>query len=163
MVRRNVKLCPRKCSKVEFLQADARSFQLPHKIHAVISVFDSLNHIMSPKELGTVFIRPLQPFAAADFSCRPEYWSRLSLWVDRWFLYHWGWPCRVIRSTYNQKNRTADFDATLFRLEGDSWYRHNFILYRNVMPQRQWNRPSNQPVLPILKPTASTGSPGWVH
>jgi hypothetical protein len=36
----------------------------------------------------------------------------------------------VIRSTYNQKTRTADFDAALFRLEGDSWYRHDFVLYQ---------------------------------
>ena len=34
---------------VEFLQADARSFRLPYKYNAVISVFDSLNHIISPK------------------------------------------------------------------------------------------------------------------
>ena len=40
---------------VEFLQADARSFQLPQKYHAVVSVFDSLNHIMSTRELGSVF------------------------------------------------------------------------------------------------------------
>ena len=36
----------------------------------------------------------------------------------------------VVRSTYNQRTRTADFDATIFRLEDDSWYRHDVTLYQ---------------------------------
>src|SRR5271157_5236492 len=42
---------------VEFLQADARSFQLPQKYNVVVSVFDSLNHIMSTRGLKSVFVQ----------------------------------------------------------------------------------------------------------
>jgi hypothetical protein len=116
---------------VEFLQADARSFQLPHKYHAVISVFDSLNHIMSTNELGSVF-------RSAYAALRGGGFFMFDLNTEAGYFYEWNGDFSiieddhvgVIRSTYNQKTRTADFDATLFRLEGDSWYRHDFVLYQ---------------------------------
>ncbi len=39
----------------EFIMDDARSFKVPAVYHAVVSTFDSLNHIMSLKELTSVF------------------------------------------------------------------------------------------------------------
>ena len=30
----------------------------------------------------------------------------------------------------NQKSRTADFDATIFRLKNDGWYRDDVVLYQ---------------------------------
>ena len=54
---------------VEFLLADARSFRLTRKYPAVISIFDSLNHIMSAKELRSVFILPMKHSAPMGFSC----------------------------------------------------------------------------------------------
>jgi SAM-dependent methyltransferase len=39
----------------EFLVEDARMFRLPAVYHAVISTYDSLNHIMSEAELAQVF------------------------------------------------------------------------------------------------------------
>jgi len=40
---------------VEFLVEDARTFRLPAIYHAVMSTYDSLNHIMSLEELSRVF------------------------------------------------------------------------------------------------------------
>jgi hypothetical protein len=37
--------------------ADARSFELPNIYEAVVSVYDSLYHVMSLQELGQVFAR----------------------------------------------------------------------------------------------------------
>ena len=116
---------------VEFLQADARSFQLTHKYHAVISVFDSLNHIMSTKELGLVF-------RAAYAALRSGGFFMFDMNTEAGYLYEWSGDfsiieddhVSVIHSTYNQKTRTADFNATLFRLNDGSWYRHDFILYQ---------------------------------
>jgi SAM-dependent methyltransferase len=116
---------------VEFLQADARSFQLPYKYHAVISVFDSLNHVMSTKELSSVFRSAYNVLRSGGF-------FMFDLNTEAGYLYEWSGDFSiieddhvgVIRSTYNQKTRTADFDAALFRLEGDSWYRHDFVLYQ---------------------------------
>jgi len=39
----------------EFIVDDARSFKLPDSYHAVVSTFDSLNHIMTLEELTSVF------------------------------------------------------------------------------------------------------------
>ena len=38
-----------------FISADARAFKLPGVYHAVVSTFDSLNHIMTLEELTMVF------------------------------------------------------------------------------------------------------------
>jgi trans-aconitate methyltransferase len=40
-----------------FVQADARSLELPDRFDAAVSVFDSLNHIVTVEELRAVFDR----------------------------------------------------------------------------------------------------------
>jgi SAM-dependent methyltransferase len=116
---------------VEFLQADARSFKTPLKYHAVISVFDSLNHIMSIRELGTVF-------RSAFDALRSNGLFMFDLNTEAGYIYEWNGDFSiieddhvcVIRNSYNQKSRTADFDATIFRLKDGSWYRHDVALYQ---------------------------------
>jgi len=116
---------------VELLQADARSFQLPHKYHAVISVFDSLNHIMSTRELGAVFRSACDTLRTGGF-------FMFDLNTEAGYIYEWNGDFSiieddhvcVIRNAYNHKTRTADFDATVFRINDDSWYRHDFVLYQ---------------------------------
>jgi SAM-dependent methyltransferase len=116
---------------VEFLQADARSFELPRKYHAVISVFDSLNHIMSTKELKSVFVHVYQ-------ALRPGGLFMFDLNTEAGYLFEWNGDFSIIeddhvcvvRSTYDHLSRTADFDATIFRLQDDSWYRHDLVLYQ---------------------------------
>ena len=116
---------------VEFLQADARSYQLPHKYHAAISVFDSLNHIMSTHELASVF-------RSTYDSLRSGGLFMFDLNTEAGYIYEWNGDFSIIeddhvcivRNTYNQKTRTADFDATIFRLKDNSWYRHDVVLYQ---------------------------------
>ena len=116
---------------VEFLQADARSFQLPHKYHAVISVFDSLNHIMSTRELKSVFVPAYDALRSGGL-------FMFDLNTEAGYIYEWNGDFSIIeddhvcvvRNTYNQKTRIADFDATIFRLKDDSWYRHDVVLYQ---------------------------------
>jgi SAM-dependent methyltransferase len=50
--------------RARFLQADARAFRLSPRFDAAVSIFDSLNHLLEPKELATVFAnvrRALRP------------------------------------------------------------------------------------------------------
>ena len=116
---------------VEFLQADARTFQLPHKYHAVISVFDSLNHIMSTRELKSVFVRAYEALRSGGL-------FMFDLNTETGYFYEWNGDfsiieddhVSVVRNIYNQKTRTADFDATIFRLKDKSWYRHDVVLYQ---------------------------------
>jgi SAM-dependent methyltransferase len=116
---------------VEFLQADARSFKTPHKYHAVVSVFDSLNHIMSTSELRSVFVQSYKILRSGGL-------FMFDLNTEAGYFYEWNGDFTIVeddhvcivRSTYNQKARTADFDATIFRLKDDSWYRHDVVLYQ---------------------------------
>ena len=116
---------------VEFLLADARSFQLPYKYHAVFSVFDSLNHIMSTRELGAVF-------RSTYSALRNGGLFMFDLNTEAGYIYEWNGDFTiveddhvcVVRNSYNQQTRTADFDATIFRLKDGSWYRHDVVLYQ---------------------------------
>ena len=116
---------------VEFLQADARSYHVPYKYNAVISVFDSLNHIMSTRELKAVFRSTYDTLRSGGL-------FMFDLNTEAGYLYEWNGDFSIIeddhvcvvRNTYNQKNRIADFDATIFRLQDNSWYRHDIVLYQ---------------------------------
>jgi len=120
---------------VEFMLADARSFQLPQKYHAVVSVFDSLNHIMSTRELDAVFRSTYDTLRSGGL-------FMFDLNTEAGYIYEWNGDFSiieddhvcVIRNAYNQKTRIADFDATIFRLIDDSWYRHDFVLYQKCHP-----------------------------
>ena len=116
---------------VEFLQADARSFELRHKYNAVVSVFDSLNHIMSTKELGLVFLRVHGALRGGgifmfDLNTEPGYFYE---WNGDFSIVEDDHVCTV-RSIYNASRRIATFDATIFRLKDDSWYRYDVTLYQ---------------------------------
>ncbi len=116
---------------VEFLQADARSFQLPHKFNAVVSVFDSLNHIMTLKELKLVFgcvydaLRNGGLFMF-DLNTEPGYFYE---WSGDFTIVEDDHVC-LVRNTYSATKHTATFDATIFRLRDGSWYRNDVILYQ---------------------------------
>jgi SAM-dependent methyltransferase len=116
---------------VEFLQGDARSFKVPLKYTAVVSVFDSLNHIMSVQELGDVFRSVHAALRGGglfmfDLNTEPGYFYE---WNGDFSIIEDDHVC-VVRSTYNQKTRIADFDATIFRLENGDWFRHDLVLYQ---------------------------------
>ena len=116
---------------VEFLQADARSYHAPHKYNAVISVFDSLNHIMSTGELRAVFRSTYDTLRSGGL-------FMFDLNTAAGYIYEWNGDFSIIeddhvcvvRNSYNQQTRTADFYATIFRLEDNSWYRHDVVLYQ---------------------------------
>jgi SAM-dependent methyltransferase len=120
---------------VEFLQADARSFTLPRKYPAVISVFDSLNHIMSTKELKSVFVHTYAALRSGGL-------FMFDLNTEAGYLFEWNGDFSIIeddhvcvvRNTYNHLSGTADFDATIFRLQAGSWYRNDLVLYQKYHP-----------------------------
>lgn len=116
---------------VGFLQADARSYHAPLKYNAVISVFDSLNHIMSTGELRAVFRSTYDTLRSSGL-------FMFDLNTEAGYLHEWNGDFSIIeddhvcvvRNTYNQKTRIADFDATIFRLQDNGWYRHDVALYQ---------------------------------
>jgi SAM-dependent methyltransferase len=116
---------------VKFLQADARSFQLPRKYHAAVSVFDSLNHIMTLKELKSVFSCVYDVLRSGGF-------FMFDLNTEAGYFYEWSGDFTIVeddhvclvRNTYSTTKHIATFDATIFRLRDGGWYRNDVILYQ---------------------------------
>jgi len=101
----------------EFLLEDARSFKLPSSFHAVISLFDSLNHIMSIEEMNMVFrnvYSSLLPEGIFFFDLNMEE-AFADIWanLDRSIVKN-DYVC-ITRSSYNSSDKTGSFDATIFR------------------------------------------------
>jgi SAM-dependent methyltransferase len=112
----------------EFIQEDARSFKLPAVHHAVISVFDSLNHIMTIEDLTYVFrnvYTALRQGGLFLFDLNMEEGYRIT-WNDNFGIVEDDHVC-VIHSSYRPEERTARFDATIFRYQGN-WYRTDLTL-----------------------------------
>lgn len=120
----------------EFLLVDARSFQLPARFDAVISTFDSLNHVMKPDELDAVFknvFAALKNRAWFAFDLNREeayrdFWARTSTTVDDDAV-------SIARGTYDPTRRLARCDVTLFRLEDEKWHRSDFRLSQKYHPE----------------------------
>ena len=113
----------------EFVHADARSFSLPDKFDVVISVFDSLNHILSIEELGEVFVgvlAALEPGGVFFFDLNMAGGYFLT-WNDNFGIVEDDLVC-VVRSGYDSTTRTAEFKTTIFSLQGTAWQRSEVIL-----------------------------------
>ncbi len=112
----------------EFILADARSFRLPANYHAVISVFDSLNHIRKLEELTATFRNVYA-------SLRPAGLFLFDLNMEAGFKTDWNNDFDVIeddlvfviRLSYDPEGRTAHFEATVFYQE-NGWQRSDFTL-----------------------------------
>jgi SAM-dependent methyltransferase len=117
---------------VKFIQDDARSFVLPYKFDATISVFDSLNHIMTLRELTSVFNHVYAALHTGglflfDLNTKPGY---LYEWSGSHFTIVEEDHVCVVENTYNERSRIATFDATIFRYTDGSWYRDDVKIYQ---------------------------------
>jgi SAM-dependent methyltransferase len=114
----------------EYILADAREFTLPSRCQVALSVFDSLNHIMSLEELHAVFHRvrrallPGSPFFF-DLNIREGY---LRAWKGAFDIIKDDHVC-LTRSQYDDTTRLARMEITLFKQEeGWGWTRSDFTL-----------------------------------
>jgi len=112
----------------EFIVADARSFKLPDNYQAVISVFDSLNHVMNLDELTSVFrnvYAALQPGGLFLFDLNMEAGYKTD-WNGDSSIIEEDLVC-ITRSSYKPEELTARFDATIFYQE-NGWQRSDVTL-----------------------------------
>jgi len=112
----------------ELVNADARYFKLSKKYDAVISVFDSLNHIMSLDELTAVFrnvFAVLRDGGYLFFDLNMEAGYSLT-WNDNFGIVEDDHLC-VVRTSYNPDEKVARFDTTTMLLT-DGWKRKDTIL-----------------------------------
>ena len=117
---------------VELFQKDARDFRLSSKYHAVVSVFDSLNHVMTLRDLTLVFQRVHDVlrdggFFLCDLNTEPGY---LYEWSGSHFTIVEDDHVCVVENSYSASRRIAKFDATIFRYMDGGWYRHDVTLYQ---------------------------------
>lgn len=113
---------------VKFTLTDARSFKLPGVYHAVVSTFDSLNHIMSLEELTDVFSNvyaALRQGGRFLFDLNMEAGYRIC-WNDNYGIVEDDHVC-VVRTSYRPEERIARYDTTIFYLEG-RWQRSDVTL-----------------------------------
>jgi SAM-dependent methyltransferase len=124
--------------KAELYLKDARRFKLPPRFDAVISTFDSLNHIMEAADLKKVFenvFACLKPAGVFVFDLNREeaymdLWSRTSTVVDKKAV-------AVARGLYDSSRKIAVCNVTLLRLENGQWRRSDFRLTQRLHMQDQ--------------------------
>ncbi len=114
----------------EFVHADARSFRLPYKFQAVISAFDSLNHVMELEQLKAVFRRVHAALGDGgiflfDLNLEDEaeaFGASLEMVEEDHVC--------VVRSSYEPKEKLKRYDVTMFEPERDLWRRSDLTLFQ---------------------------------
>lgn len=123
---------------VSFFLGDARYFNLPPTFDAVISTFDSLNHIMGKRALQRVFrnvANALQPGGYFAFDLNREQ-GYTELWVEMTGVVEDG-AVSIARSDYDQRRGIATCRITSFQREQDIWSRSDFTLRQKYHPHEE--------------------------
>ena len=137
MLRRARKKLP----KGKFILGDARTFRLPGKVDAVISTYDSLNHIQTLKGLTQAFSscrRALNPggYLAFDLNREEAYldiWTGESQVVTPDFA-------QIVSGTYDPGSRRAQCEICLFTRSGGTWRRSDIVLRQRCFSSREIGR-----------------------
>ena len=130
-----LKFARRNAPSVRFLQGDARRLELGQKFRAVISTFDSLNHILKTADLKAVFrgvYRLLEKPGAFVFDLNREQ-AYVELWPQTFAMVR---PevVTVNQSAYDAKKGLATCGITQFRKTGRGWRRSDFSLTQRHHP-----------------------------
>ncbi len=132
-----IRLARKNAPAGKFIVDDARSFKLPDVYHAVVSTFDSLNHIMTLEELTTVFHNvntALQEGGLFLFDLNLEEGYQ-ACWEDSYSIVEDDHIC-IVRTSYRPEERTAQFDTTIFRLQG-GWQRSDLTLLQKCYSEAE--------------------------
>ncbi|MEP7270155.1 MAG: class I SAM-dependent methyltransferase [Acidobacteriota bacterium] len=116
--------------EAELIRADARAFELPSIFAAVVSTFDSLNHILSIEELAVVFAnvrRILKRDGVFVFDLNTEDEFETGNRESMFDIVEDDHAC-VVRSRYDTSTRMKYYDVTMFTLEGEKWRRGDLTL-----------------------------------
>lgn len=112
-----------------FVLADARSFHLQQTFDAVVSTFDSLNHLMTLAELEaalTHVYRALVPVGLFLFDMNMES-GFLKHWADYYSIVESDEVC-VLRGQYDRQEKIGRYDISMFRREGEVWRRSDAVI-----------------------------------
>jgi SAM-dependent methyltransferase len=131
----------RNAPSAELLLADARSFETVDRFNAVISTFDSLNHMMSLKELSSVFQNVFNCMATGGlffFDMNLERGFRRN-WQEEFSVVDDDKVC-VVKGHYDKAARIGKYQFTLFRPDGENWTRSDFTILQRCYRRNQIER-----------------------
>jgi SAM-dependent methyltransferase len=108
----------------DFLCEDARTFQLPAVFDAVLSTFDSLNHIVTIEDLEAVFHNVRRALVdgglfAFDLNMAESFetlWRGSTAVVEEADV-------SIVRGSYSSEEKLGRAEVTLFAREGELWRR----------------------------------------
>lgn len=114
----------------DFLARDARAFDLPSHFQAVLSTFDSLNHLLETQELVSVFRNVYRALSAGGLFL-------FDLNLEEAYLREWGKSSAIVaedhacivRGGYDPLTRLGRTEITMFRREGE-WQRLDVTLFQ---------------------------------
>ncbi|MGI8656726.1 MAG: class I SAM-dependent DNA methyltransferase [Pyrinomonadaceae bacterium] len=137
MLRRARRLAP----AARFVLKDARRFDSKPLYHAVVSTFDSLNHVLTLHELTQVFrnvYKALLPAGFFLFDMNMEQ-AFLQHWADYYAIVEDTNAC-ILRGTYDRRERIGRYDITTFERTGELWQRADTVIYERCYTARQITR-----------------------
>ncbi|HUG80410.1 MAG TPA: class I SAM-dependent methyltransferase [Bryobacterales bacterium] len=131
-----VRLARENAPRAEFEVADVREFRRPGAFDAVISTFDSLNHLPTSADLLTVFRNVYESLAADGlffFDMNLEEGFRASE-HDGHSLVKDDHVC-VVESNYDSATAEGRSDVTVFEKSGDVWKRIDLQIVEYCYPE----------------------------
>ncbi|HEX8145541.1 MAG TPA: class I SAM-dependent methyltransferase [Pyrinomonadaceae bacterium] len=123
------------------IHADARSFKLPPVYAAIVSTFDSLNHVMTLKELTTVFRnvrRALAPGGVFLFDMNMEA-AFLEHWADYFAIVEERDVC-ILRGAYDREEGIGRYEITMFQRHGKRWQRTDTLISEKCYSSKEIRR-----------------------
>ena len=120
-----------------FILSDARTFKLPDTFDAVVSMFDSLNHIMTLNELMIVFrnvYNCLKDGGLFLFDMNLEF-GYLTNWQGCYGIVEDDHVC-IFPNSYDHQKRVGQIDFTIFRFKRN-WWRSDFKLTQKCYTNEQ--------------------------
>lgn len=132
----------RRAPRADFILGDARSFRFAQQFDAVVSTFDSLNHVRDLTELAAVFRNVFGCLKVPgrfgfDLNREEAYrdlWARTSHLVKKDAV-------SIARGFYSSRTRLAHCDITLFRAthtgSPKTWERSDFQLTQKYHPEKE--------------------------
>ena len=120
----------------KFIAGDARTFRLPPEYSAVFSTFDSLNHVMTLKELEKIFGRVLACLIKGgifvfDMTTRKHFEVTTKDYKE---VQEKPECLTIIRTKYDAKEKLGEWTITIFLPEGKRWKRSEVILCQTWYP-----------------------------
>jgi SAM-dependent methyltransferase len=122
----------------EFMLDDARTFKLPEKYDVVVSVFDSLNHVMTIDELTAVFENVCACLKSGGL-------FQFDMNLEQGYLTNWK-GCNgiveddhicVFPNSYDPERKIGQADFTMFRYEDGYWNRSDVKLIQKCYAEEE--------------------------